>query len=175
MFMTVPLATFMEQLAHRPICNYCGYMKSSNQFSDALHIVAHLVGQDGPRTSEQLATCLPTHPVVIRRLLSQLGKAGLVQTVRGHGGGSQLARDPAQITLLDVYRALGAPPLLHAGVREGGPGCPVMQVVNEALEESYRQAQALLEARLQATTLDTLGAAFAVHLAHHHKGVPHDL
>lgn len=150
-------------------------MKTNSQFTDALHIVAHLVGQDGPRTSEQLASCLPTHPVVIRRLLAQLGKGGLVQTVRGHGGGSQLARDPAQITLLDVYRALGSPALLQTGQREGGPGCPVMQVVNEALEEGYRQAQALLEARLQATTLATLGAAFSVHLAHHTSGASHDL
>lgn len=150
-------------------------MKSNNQFSDALHIVAHLVGQSGPRTSEQLATCLPTHPVVIRRLLAQLNKGGIVQTVRGHGGGSQLARDPAQITLLDVYHALGSPTLLHTGVREGGRGCPVMQVVNDALDDSYRQAQALLETRLQATTLATLGADFAVHLAKHTSGRSHDL
>ena len=150
-------------------------MKPNNQFSDALHIVAHLVGQSGPRTSEQLATCLPTHPVVIRRLLAQLGKGGIVQAVRGHGGGSQLARDPAQITLLDVYRALGSPALLHTGVREGARGCPVMQVVNDALDDSYRQAQALLEARLQATTLATLGADFAVHLANHTSGGSHDL
>ncbi len=150
-------------------------MKPNNQFSDALHIVAHLVGQPGPRTSEQLATCLPTHPVVIRRLLAQLNKGGIVQTVRGHGGGSQLARDPAQISLLDVYHALGSPTLLHTGVREGGRGCPVMQVVNDALDDSYRQAQALLETRLQATTLATLGADFAVHLAKHTSGGSHDL
>lgn len=150
-------------------------MKSSNQFSDALHVMAHLVGQDGPRTSEQLATCLPTHPVVIRRLLAALHKGGLVSSVRGHGGGSQLARDPARITLHDVYVAIGAPALLHTGARDSGRGCPVQQVVNAALEDSYRQAQTLLEQRLQATTLDTLGADFARHLAHHSAGAPHDL
>ncbi len=150
-------------------------MKSSNQFSDALHIMAHLVGQDGPRTSEQLATCLPTHPVVIRRLLAALQKGGLVRTARGHGGGSQLARDPSTITLHDVYLAIGSPALLHTGARDTGRGCPVQQVVNAALDESYQQAQALLEQRLHATTLATLGDAFAQHLAQHSKGVPHDL
>lgn len=150
-------------------------MKSSNQFSDALHIMAHLVGQAGPRTSEQLATCLPTHPVVIRRLLAALHKGGLVHTARGHGGGSQLARDPASITLHDVYVALGCPALLHTGARETGGGCPVQRVVNTALDESYQQAQALLEARLRETTLATLGEAFAQHLADHATGVPHDL
>ncbi|MFI8718210.1 Rrf2 family transcriptional regulator [Stenotrophomonas sp. NPDC077464] len=149
-------------------------MKSSNQFSDALHIMAHLVGQAGPRTSEQLAACLPTHPVVIRRLLAALHKGGLVHTARGHGGGSHLARDPATITLHDVYLAIGSPALLHTGARETGRGCPVQQVVNAALDESYQQAQALLEQRLHATTLATLGDAFAQHLAQHSKGVPHD-
>lgn len=150
-------------------------MKSSNQFSDALHVMAHLVGQDGPRTSEQLATCLPTHPVVIRRLLAAMQRGGLVSSVRGHGGGSQLARDPALITLHDVYIAIGAPALLHTGARDNGRGCPVQRVVNEALDEGYRQAQALLEARLRATTLATLGDEFARHLAHHAAGVPHDV
>lgn len=151
-----------------PICNYIGYMKSANPLSDALHVMAHLVGQDGPRTSEQLATCLPTHPVVIRRLLSQLAKAGLVRSVRGHGGGSQLARDAATITLHDIYLAVGAPVLVQVGTREGGGGCPIQQLVNQALLEGARQAQQLLEQRLQATTLDRLGADFARHLAHHH-------
>lgn len=150
-------------------------MKSSSQFSDALHVMAHLVGQPGPRTSEQLAHCLPTHPVVIRRLLAALHKGGLVQSTRGHGGGSQLARDPAQITLHDVYVAIGTPALLHTGARDSGRGCPVQQVVNAALDESYRQAQALLEQRLRETTLATLGEAFARHLAHHAAGVPHEL
>jgi Rrf2 family protein len=150
-------------------------MKSSTQFSDALHVMAHLVGQPGPRTSEQLATCLPTHPVVIRRLLAALHKGGLVHTVRGHGGGSQLARDPATITLHDVYVAIGSPALLHTGARDTGRGCPVQQVVNSALDDSYQQAQALLEQRLHATTLATLGDAFARHLAHHATGAAHDL
>jgi DNA-binding IscR family transcriptional regulator len=98
-----------------------------------------------------------------------------VTTVRGHGGGAQLAREPAQITLHDVYVAIGAPALLHTGARETGRGCPVQRVVNEALDDSYRQAQALLEARLRDTTLATLGEEFARHLAHHAAGVPHEV
>ncbi|WP_286070332.1 Rrf2 family transcriptional regulator [Stenotrophomonas sp. 57] len=142
-------------------------MKSANPLSDALHVMAHLVGQPGPRTSEQLAACLPTHPVVIRRLLAQMHKAGLVNSTRGHGGGSQLARDAATITLHDIYLAVGAPALVQVGTRNAGQGCPIQQLVNNALLEGAREAQRVLEARLQATTLDQLGADFARHLAHH--------
>jgi len=147
-------------------------MKSADPLSDALHVMAHLVGQPGPRTSAQLASCLPTHPVVIRRLLAQLQAAGLVHSSRGHGGGSQLARPAAAITLHEIYRAVGAPPLVLPGRRDSGGGCPIQQLVNDALQEGARQAQQLLEHRLQTRTLDQLGAAFAHHLAHAHGHSP---
>lgn len=105
--------------------------------------------------------------MVIRRLLAQLHKAGLVRSTRGHGGGSLLARDAAAITLHDIYLAVGAPPLVQVGARDSGGGCPIQQLVNSALLEGAREAQRLLEQRLQATTLDQLGADFARHLAHH--------
>lgn len=142
-------------------------MKSANPLSDALHVMAHLVGQPGPCTSEQLATCLPTHPVVIRRLLAQMSKAGLVHSTRGHGGGSQLARAAVTITLHDIYQAVGAPPLVQVGLRDSGRGCPIQQLVNQALRDGAHEAQRLLEQRLLAVTLDQLGADFARHLAHH--------
>lgn len=149
-------------------------MKPTNTLSDALHVMAHLVGQTAPRTSAQLATCLPTHPVVIRRLLAQLQRAGLVRSERGHGGGSVLARPPAQITLLDIYRGIDSPPLIQIGAREGAVGCPIKQLVDTALHDGALEAQRLLEARLGASTLASLGAAFADHLQlHTSHGVPH--
>lgn len=145
-------------------------MKSANPLSDALHVMAHLVGQGEPRTSEQLAQCLPTHPVVIRRLLGQLQKGGLVCSLRGHGGGSQLARNAADITLHDIYVAIGAPALVQTGTRDATRGCPIKQLVDQALDDGARQAQRLLEQRLQGITLDRLGAEFARHL---HQHPPH--
>lgn len=154
-------------------CNYVSYMKAANPLSDALHVMAHLVGQTLPMTSTQLATCLPTHPVVIRRLLSQMQQAGLVHSARGHGGGSMLARPPATISLHDIYLAVGAPSLVQGQVQHEGIGCPIRQLVDQALHEGAVQAQRLLEARLRSTTLDTLGAEFARHLQHHHHGAHH--
>lgn len=46
------------------------------------------------------------NPVIVRRTLSLLGRAGLVRSTGGSKGGSQLARSPAKITLLDIYRAI---------------------------------------------------------------------
>jgi len=77
------------------------------------------------------------------------------------------ARDAAAITLHDIYLAVGAPPLVQVGTRDASGGCPIQQLVNSALLEGAREAQRMLEQRLQATTLDQLGADFARHLAHH--------
>lgn len=56
-------------------------------------------------SSENLALSVNTNPVVIRRLLSQLKKAGLVETRHGVAG-SNLTAKPENITLLDVFNAV---------------------------------------------------------------------
>ncbi|NPC84472.1 Rrf2 family transcriptional regulator, partial [Pyxidicoccus fallax] len=57
-------------------------------------------------TSESMARSIQTNPVVVRRLLRDLARAGLVETKRGVGGGVSLARSAEDITLRDVYEAV---------------------------------------------------------------------
>ncbi len=72
----------------------------------ALTLMARAGGE--PLKSEQVAASVNTNPVVIRRILCELGRARLVVSQTGAAGGSRLARTPAQISLLDVYRAVEA-------------------------------------------------------------------
>jgi len=111
-----------------------------------------------PVTSEVLATAMKTNPVVIRRILAGLREHGYVHSEKGHGGGWTLARDLSTITLRDVYVALGSPSLLAIGNRTEAPGCLVEQAVNTALGQSFRDAEALLLARLGEVTLARLAA-----------------
>jgi DNA-binding IscR family transcriptional regulator len=114
--------------------------------------------QDGPVTSEVLARALDTNPVVIRRTLAGLREGGYVRSEKGHGGGWTLACDLSEVTLRDVYAALGCPALLAVGNRTEAPGCLVEQAVNAALDRAFRDAEALLLARLGDVTLATLSA-----------------
>ncbi|MGI9089676.1 MAG: Rrf2 family transcriptional regulator [Gemmatimonadaceae bacterium] len=134
-------------------------MPRSSRFSVALHVLAHLVEVPEPQTSEHLAACVGTNPVVVRRTLAGLREAGLVASSRGTGGGWVLAREAAEITLRDVYAALGER-LLH-GIDVAGPGAPkggclIQRAVSGTLDEFLDDAEALLAARLGRITVASL-------------------
>lgn len=61
---------------------------------------------DGIVSSERLADELGLNPVVLRRHLAPMRAAGIVEARRGVGGGWAIARDPEQLRLGVVYRAL---------------------------------------------------------------------
>ena len=67
---------------------------------------------EGPATSEAMAQAMQTNPVVVRRLMAGLRYAGFVSSAKGHGGGWVLSCPLTDITLRDIYEALGAPTLL---------------------------------------------------------------
>lgn len=109
-------------------------------------------------TSEQIAPSANTNPVVIRRLLGDLRRAGLVESRRGVGAGWSLARDLESITLLDVYEAVEPGPLFALHRATPDPGCvvghgiqPAMQRIYDGVEESLRRelARVTLEDVLQ--------------------------
>lgn len=141
-------------------------MKSNSQLSDVLHVLLHMAQSDGPATSDMLAAALQTNPVVLRRLMGGLRRAGFVVSAKGHGGGWVLSCALDRITLGDVYQALGAPPLVSLGFREDQPRCLVAQAVNASLAKAAQEAQALLLERFGAVTLATLSADFHRRMTH---------
>ena len=150
-------------------------MSRSSRFSVALHVVAHLGERRGePATSEQLAGCVGTNAVVVRRTLAGLRDAGLVTSTPGHGGGWSLARDTAEVTLADVYTALGER-LLAVDVGGPGDGCLIERAVAGTLHDFLDDAEALLVARLRRITVADLRARVAALGPHPAAGgSPHD-
>lgn len=135
-------------------------MKQDSRLSGVLHVLLHMAERDGPSTSESLATAMQTNPVVVRRLMAGLRKAGLVASAKGHGGGWVLSCPLSSVTLRDIHEAVGAPTLLAVGHRDDNPACLVEQAVNAALDDAYRDAEALLLARLGGVTLAALSRDF---------------
>ena len=125
-----------------------------------LHVLLHMARHDGAMTSEAIARMLGTNPVVVRRTMAGLRDAGYVRSEKGHGGGWVIATDLAKVSLLDVHRAVGGPRIFAIGSEHPAPDCAVEKVVNEALEDALREAEALLIARLGAVNLAELVQGF---------------
>jgi DNA-binding IscR family transcriptional regulator len=113
---------------------------------------------EGPVTSEVMAKAMGTNPVVIRRIMAGLRDAAYVRAEKGHGGGWTLSCDLEKVTLRDIYRALGEPPLFAIGNRSENPDCLVEKAVNAALSQSIVDAEELLLASLSKVTLAALAA-----------------
>ncbi|MBX9635405.1 MAG: Rrf2 family transcriptional regulator, partial [Magnetospirillum sp.] len=114
---------------------------------------------DAPCTSEWIAGSVNTNPVVIRRILSALAKAGLVISTRGSAGGSVLARKANLITLLDIARAVDEDegPALHH--QPPNPACPVGRSIQPVLVRIIDRAEAARESVLANTMLsEVIGA-----------------
>ncbi|WP_439497938.1 Rrf2 family transcriptional regulator [Bosea sp. (in: a-proteobacteria)] len=148
-------------------------MRRDSRLSGVLHVLLHMAEQRRPVTSELLARAMATNPVVIRRIMAGLRDQGYVRSEKGHGGGWELTCDLSQVSLRDIYTALGSPSLLAMGNRTEAPGCLVEQTVNAALDQAFGEAEALLLARFGEVTLARLSADFHARLVA--RGGSHDL
>ncbi|WP_430453431.1 Rrf2 family transcriptional regulator [Rhodopirellula europaea] len=131
-------------------------MKRDSKLSGVLHILLHMAELDEPVTSDDLSKIMDTNPVVVRRLMAGLRKQDYVRSEKGHGGGWTLACELDEVTLLDIYQAVGSPSLLAIGNRTEAPGCLVEQSVNAALGKTFDEAEQLLLQRLGDVTLASL-------------------
>lgn len=136
-------------------------MKHDSRLSSVLHALLHMAEHDGPMTSDALAQCLGTHPVVVRRTMGYLREAGIVASERGHAGGWRIQADLHVVTLRQLHEALGEPAMFAIGHRDEAPQCLVEQAVNAALERTLADAEALLLQRFSEITLADLAADFA--------------
>ncbi|KJZ20319.1 RrF2 family transcriptional regulator [Loktanella sp. S4079] len=136
-------------------------MKKDSRLSSVLHALLHMAEQGKPITSEVLAKCMCTNPVVVRRTMGLLRNAGLVTSERGHAGGWRINAELSKVTLFDLHDALGEPAFFAIGNRNENPNCLVEQSVNAALDDTLAQAEALLIARFKSVTLAQLAAEFA--------------
>ena len=137
-------------------------MISSSRFAVATHVLLALSLQPGERlSSASLASTVNTNPVVIRRLLGVLQRAGLVVTTSGKTGGTELTRSPAAITLRDVYEAVSESDLFALSSSPPNRKCPLSCSMKRVLLPVFTSAEAALAERLEGTTLAQLAAQVA--------------
>ena len=131
-------------------------MQISSRFTIAVHVLICIetFKNDHKVTSDFLASSVNVNPVVIRRLLQQLKKAGIVKVVRGSGG-TDVEKPLNEITLLDIYNAVEC-------VEEGklfhfhenpNPLCPVGKNIHAILDIRLEKIRKAMEKELESVTI----------------------
>jgi FeS assembly SUF system regulator len=104
--------------------------------------------------AEETSLPVPT----VQKLVSILTAAGLLRSTRGAGGGLQLARPAAAISLADIVEAVEGPIALASCVDHGKQDCalescctlrPHWPVVNEALRGALAEVPLTRLARME--------------------------
>lgn len=132
-------------------------MQIGSKFTIGVHIITAIdYFKDMDRVnSEFLAGSIGINPVIVRTVISYLREAGIVQTQRGSSG-AELIKRLDEITLYDVYKAVGSVDaeegLFHFH-EQPNPDCPVGRNIHKVLDQRLIDAQRALEDRLRLTTL----------------------
>jgi len=132
-------------------------MQITRQADYAVRAVLYLsrLGMTQRAATAEVAEEQHIPPSFLAKIISQLSIAGLLHTSRGARGGVTLAREPKEITLLEVVEAIDGPIQLNECAGESGAcmfdnECPLRSVWCDAQDE--------LVSRLRGTNFATLMA-----------------
>lgn len=133
-------------------------MQISSRFTIAVHVLLCIrqFKDEHKVTSEFLASSVNVNPVIIRRLLRQLNDAGII-TVRRGSGGADFAKPLCDITLLDIYNAVGCTEggLFHFH-ENPNPLCPVGRNIHAVLDDRLDEIQKAMELKMQSITMQDI-------------------
>lgn len=121
-------------------------MQITRQADYAVRAVLHLAkaGNSERSATSTIAKEQNIPPSFLAKIISQLSIAGLLHTSRGARGGVTLARDPRDITLLEVVEAIDGPIQLNECVGNNGActfdaDCPIKPVWCDAQDELVKR------------------------------------
>ncbi len=134
---------------------------NNTRFATALHILTLLADSEGEwLSSEWIAGSININPVIVRKELSVLIKAGFVRSRKGKVGGYALANNSVYITLDKVYLAVKNSEVLGKMNLKPNPQCPIGKEINQKLDELYSDIDQSVINELQGKTLKNFVATF---------------
>lgn len=134
-------------------------MAANSRLAVGLHAMVALAYRAPERvSSDELAFSVRTNPVVMRRVIAALARRGLVRISKGRSGGAELARAPSQISVYEVYAALGDGGRFALHAQQAEPSCKVSCAMKGILTDLFQRADAALEHELRRTRLSELVA-----------------
>lgn len=127
----------------------------SRQTDYASRVLLHLalLPPEARVTAREISRRRIIPPAFLRRIITDLGKAKLITTTRGSGGGLALARPSSEISLLDVVQAVEGPVALNPCTIDPA-ACPLVRTC--PVHDEWMRARELLTNELSRATFDRL-------------------
>ena len=129
-------------------------MRLQKNTSLALYSVLEFAADPTRHTSAaQIAEKYGVSSHHLAKVLSALARAGIVESVRGVGGGYRIVGNARRLTLMDVIQTFEDPGLPNGGRREPGELTPVGQALGAVLSEIDENTKATFRSITLATML----------------------
>ena len=129
------------------------------RFSSAIHTLIMIAGAETPMTSEEIAVSVGTNASYIRKITALLKKDGILDSRQGVRG-FQLKKAPEDLTLAEIYRAVGETDRVQVFDLHQNPNdrCIVGRHIRPVLTEVFREIEEKAEQELRNRTLaDCMG------------------
>lgn len=131
-------------------------MKFSHKLSDAVHLLAYIeIFPDDDLSSRAIARSIVTNPSMVRSLMMDLRKAGLLKTRQGSAE-PELAKRPEEISLYDIFAAVDMDHhLLHVD-GDTEQKCPVGGNIQGPLAKAYAEVEEAAFAKMREISLQEI-------------------
>lgn len=123
-------------------------LRLNNRLPRVLHALLHIAQCEHVMTSDIMGQMLGMDASQVRRTMAGLRKVGIVGSTKGHGGGWHLNKTLDEISLHEVYEALGSPTLFALGRADDEPDCQLERAANQATQNALLAAQKSFDEQL---------------------------
>jgi len=131
-------------------------MKVTREADYATQTIYHLSNMDSDQqaSTKSIADTRDIPISFLAKIIKKLAIAGLINTARGSRGGVSLARQPSEISILDVVEAIDGPVMLH-DCDADPEDCTFRE--DCSLHHFWCETQGLLVDRMRNATFDKFG------------------
>ena len=134
---------------------------NNTRFATAIHILTLLDKCDDDwLTSDFIARSLSVNPVVVRKEISVLKEAKLVESRKGKEGGVRLSKSSSDILLSELYVAVQNSDVLGKINKNPNPNCPIGKLINTKLVALYSEVDQVVVQFLRDKTLSDFSNQF---------------
>lgn len=133
------------------------FMSASTKLSTSIKALCFLAIENKPKNSNEIADAIGINASKLRRLLSMLGKAGIVKSDSGMLGGFMLAKNTSDIHLQEVYCAIEDRKAFYLNVnKENSIKNSQTDKINFFFLDLFSEVQVEIENKMTAITLKSI-------------------